>query len=451
MRLPFVRGIRGRLCLAVLLAVAAALAVLTAAFNLVIGGTLERHADDLLRGRADAQLAVLKPIGDRLTLGEAPDEAAVDTPVWVFSHGRTLEAPARATPSLDAAALSLAAGGPRFRTLPATDTRLYAVPVVAHGRRLGSVVVALSVAPYEQTKRTALIGSIVFAALLLLTVALAARWLLASALQPVARMTAEAAAWSERDLDRRFALGEPHDELTSLAATLDELLDRLAASLRREQRFSAELSHELRTPLAKIVAEAELALRRERKPPEYRAALELILRNAQQLTRTVEALVAAAQHESGAPRGTADAYAVAAETVEGCAGLAAERAVAVTAKQPAGTLRVGVERDLAERILQPIVENACRYARGRVDIVVAREAGRVVYVVTDDGPGVADDERAAIFEPGVRGSAGRANGARSGAGLGLALARRLARSASGDVEAAANGGGARFVVTLPAG
>ena len=77
-------------------------------------------------------------------------------------------------------------------------------------------------------------------------------------------MTRQAAAWSEHDLDRRFALGEPHDELGELAATLDGLLDRLAASLRREQLFLAELSHELRTPLARVMAESELALRRER-------------------------------------------------------------------------------------------------------------------------------------------------------------------------------------------
>ena len=79
-------------------------------------------------------------------------------------------------------------------------------------------------------------------------------------------MTEQAEAWSEHDLDRRFGLGEPHDELTRLASTLDRLLDRIAASLRHERRFSAELSHELRTPLAKVTAEAELALRRPREP-----------------------------------------------------------------------------------------------------------------------------------------------------------------------------------------
>src|SRR5207253_8023493 len=122
---------------------------------------------------------------------------------------------------------------------------------------------------------------------------------------------------SEQDLDRRFGLGEPHDELTQLASTLDSLLDRLAASLRRERRFSAELSHELRTPLAKVIAEAELALRRERDASEYRAALEVALRNARHVARIVEMLVAAAQHGAAATHGTADAYEVAAEAVKG--------------------------------------------------------------------------------------------------------------------------------------
>ena len=67
-----------------------------------------------------------------------------------------------------------------------------------------------------------------------------------------------------------------------------------------------------------------------------------------------------------------------------------------------------------------------------------------------DGPGVVGDEVEQSFEPGARGTAGQSNGA-SGAGLGLALARRLARSANGDVEAIAGDGGGRFIVRLPAG
>src|SRR5204862_3054121 len=117
--------------------------------------------------------------------------------------------------------------------------------------------------------------------------------------------TEDAQAWTEHDLDHRFDVGEPHDELTHLAATFDRMLSRLAASLRREQRFSAELSHELRTPLSAIAAEAELALRRDRTPEAYRDALTEIGRRARQLERTMETLLTAARAESQLEHGSA--------------------------------------------------------------------------------------------------------------------------------------------------
>jgi two-component system, OmpR family, sensor kinase len=442
-------GIRRRLLLAVLVAVGAALAAMIVGFNLLLARNLAGGADDLLRARAAAQLGRLETSGNSLKVAEAPDDAALDTDVWIFSGNTVLEAPAR-TSSLGAAAQRLAAGSSRFAEVPSEDVRLYAVPVVAHGRRLGTVVTGISLAPYEETRRAALLGSLALGAALLLVVFFAARWLLKSSLRPVAVMTRQAAAWSERDLDRRFALGEPRDELTELAATLDGLLDRLSASLRREQTFSAELSHELRTPLSRLSAEVELALRRERTSEEYRAALGVVQRSAQQLARTVDALVAAARQEATSGHGTADAFAVAEEVVGACAGLAAERKLAVEVERPSGPLRVGVDAELAERVLQPVVENACLYSRRRVRITLARRNGAVVYSVDDDGPGVALDEREAIFEPGNRGQAGRENG-NVGAGLGLALARRLARAAAGEVEALPDDSGGRFLIRLPAG
>ena len=93
-----------------------------------------------------------------------------------------------------------------------------------------------------------------------------------------------------------------------------------------------------------------------------------------------------------------------------------------------------------------MVENACKYGSARVRISVGRRGGAVAFVVEDDGPGVAMGEEETIFEPGTRGAASRDNG--DGAGLGLALARRLARAAAGDVRAEHATGG-RFVVTLP--
>ena len=437
-------SIRTRLFLAAVGAVAVAVIAMTVGFNLLLARSLSHNASDLARARATAQLAVLRPTEKGLEAGDSPDEAA--GVFWVFSRRKTLRAPP-APQAVDNAARSLAGGGRRFLDVSSTDVRLYSTPAVFEGKRLGTVVAGVSLAPYEQTRRTALIGSLALALLLLLVVAVAARWVLAAAFRPIERMTREAADWSEHRLDRRFELGEPHDELTRLAATLDGLLNRIAASLRREQRFSAELSHELRTPVARIVAEADLALRRERSGPEYHAALEVVLRNAKEVASTIEALVAAAQQEAGLAQGTADAYA-AEKAAELCEPAAAARGISLEVERPSQEVHVGVDPELAVRTLQPVLENAIRYGCGRVRVSLDTGSKLVTFLVEDDGPGVEESERERIFEAGLRGTAAH-NGAGDGAGLGLALARRLARAASGDVEALPSENGSRFAVSLP--
>jgi two-component system, OmpR family, sensor kinase len=440
-------GLSGRLQLAVGIAVAAALVGLVSGFNLILGHVLDRDARDLVRARAVAEIDSLHISGGRISVGEAPDDRAAGAYLWVFTGSRALEQP-RTAATIRLAARTLAGGSARFRDVPGRDTRLYAAPVTSGGKRIGTVVAGVSLAPYEQTRKLALLASLVLGGFVLLIVLIAARWLLAASLRPVVRMTRQAAEWSERDLEHRFALGPPHDELTELAATLDGLLDRLAASLRHERRFSAELSHELRTPLSRILAQSELALRRRRTESEYRAALDLVHRNAGQLARTVDALVAAARYEAGGERGTADAHTVASGAAQACSSLTSEGELELQLVPPTRSLRVGIDADLAERILQPVLENACRYGSGLVRIEIGSENSTVVYAVEDDGPGVAPDECERIFEPGVRGTA--ASQGQQGAGLGLALARRLARAIDGDVLADTNAVGGRFLIKLPA-
>ena len=439
-------GIRRRLLLVVIAAVVVSVAGVVAGFNIVLGRSLDRDSRALVRSRAAVELSSVGVRNGRLTTSETSDARASDAFIWVFAGPRLLERP-RTEAAVDQAARALATGPSRFHDVPESDARLYSIPIVDSGKRVGTVVAGVSLSPYEATRGAALIASIVFGVLVLIAVAILVRWLVTASLKPVVRMTRQAAEWSDHDLDQRFALGPPHDELTELAATLDGLLDRVAASLRHERRFSAELSHELRTPLARVLAESELALRRDREPEEYREALEVVRRSADQLSRTVDALVAAARFEAGGDVGLANAGEVAASAAAACAGLAASHEVAVEVVPHAGALRIGVDPDLAERILQPVVENACRYGSSRVQVNVARENSSVVFAIDDDGPGVADDERERIFEPGVRGQG--ANGS-AGAGLGLALSRRLARSVHGDVYTETSADGGRFLIRLPA-
>ncbi|HWF35420.1 MAG TPA: HAMP domain-containing sensor histidine kinase, partial [Solirubrobacteraceae bacterium] len=282
----------------------------------------------------------------------------------------------------------------------------------------------------------------------LLVVAVAAGLLISGALRPVARMTAQADAWSEADTGMRFGLGPPRDELTHLAATLDRLLDRVAASLRHEQRFSAELSHELRSPLASVIAEAQHALRHARSVDDHRAGAERLLVSAQSMRRTLDTLVAAERLEHQGPPGAADAAVVARAAARGYDGLAEEHGLTITVTEPETPIRIGVDADVGERVLAPLIENACRYGSRSVTVAIAQRDGAAVFLVEDDGPGVPEGDRERIFEPGWRGN-GRRRG--DGAGLGLPLARRLARAAGGDVGHGDGEPGGRFAVRLPLG
>jgi two-component system, OmpR family, sensor kinase len=440
-------SLRTRLTILVTVAAAVTLAVLTAGFNILLRSNLDADANRVLQARASASLEGLSVRNGSVQVKESPDRAAPDTQVWIYSGNQAVERPPGPA-SLQRLADSLAGGPKGHAEDSASDIRLFAVPVTQGGNRAGTVVAALSLEPYEHSASKALGASLLYAAAALLMVVIATRLVVTRALRPVAQMTAEAADWSEHDLEHRFNVGEPYDELTQLAATFDDMLARLASSLRHEQLLSAELSHELRTPLAAIVTEAELALRRERGSEEYRDALREIASRASQMQSTLETLMAAARAESLEDLGTAPAAAVGKGALAACDRVAHDSGVELTLSTPSDSARVDIDADTAERILVPLIENACRYGRSKVDVTVRPNGDSVEFLVADDGPGVGGVERERIFEPGFRGAAG-STGDHRGAGLGLALARRLARAVGGDVEALQNGAGATFRARIP--
>jgi len=439
-------SLRTRLTILVTVAAAITLAVLTAGFNLLLRSNLDADANRVLQARASAALEGISERGGSLRVKESPDRAAPDTQVWVYNDLTAIERPI-APRSAQRLADSLAGGPKTHAEDSSTDLRLFAVPVTQGGKRVGTVVSAISLEPYEHSASRALTGSLIYAGAALLLVVVATRLIVNRALRPVARMTAEAADWSEHDLEHRFNVGEPYDELTHLAATFDSMLARLASSLRHEQLLSAELSHELRTPLAAILTEAELTLRRHRGEEEYRNALRLIESRAAQMQGTLETLMAAARAESLEDLGTAAATSVGEQAIEACQSVARDSGVSLRLRAPDGSLRVDVDADTAERILVPLIENGCRYGRSWVELDVHSNSESVEFTVNDDGPGLAEGEADRIFEPGYRGDAGTPDD--QGAGLGLALARRLARAVGGDVEALQNGAGASFQARIP--
>ena len=440
--------LRGRVVLGAVAVVAVGLSILVVAFNVLLAGSLRADVDSSLRSRGAAALTTVSARSGRLVTSEGPGDAALDNGVWVFDGATAIEQP-RASGTLQRSAAALVATGARFGRTPDGGYRLHALPVTSNGRRAGTVVVAGSLSAYNRTTDLALIGSLLFAAIVLAATA-AVMWVaVGGALRPVEAMTDQAADWGDHQIDRRFGPGERPAELQRLASTFDGLLDRVAASLRHEQRLSAELSHELRTPLARIAAQAEILARRPHEADEQRAAAELTLRSTARMTTILDTLMAAARAQARATPGVCDAGDVAQRAAEAIAADAGRGEVTVQVRC-ASAVSAGADAELAERILAPLLENAARFARAAVTVDVARRGSQVVLDVRDDGPGIRPARLDAIFEPGVR-DARTADAPHDGAGLGLPLARRLARAAGGDVRAVPSSAGAHFEITLPRG
>jgi signal transduction histidine kinase len=249
------------------------------------------------------------------------------------------------------------------------------------------------------------------------------------ALAPVRQMAERAEEWSAQDLAHRFDLGPPKNELSQLGQTLDHLLDRVARAIRDEQRLTSELAHELRTPLTAIQGSAELALMRPAGDPGLREDLTEIASGARRMSEVVTTLLELARSPESF-RGSVDPGYV----VQQVAGLVRPPLVLSVSGSAAP---VAAPSALAVRALSPLIENAARFARASVTVSVRRRLDQVEIAVSDDGPGVAPELRDTIFEPGASG--------RGSSGLGLGIARRIARSLGGDVTLE----GSEFVLRLP--
>ena len=437
-------AVRGRVVIASVVVLAVGVGVIGVGLNVLLTSRLSADADAVLRARADAQQATVDLERGRVVVREGTQDEALDREAWVFVGGTAIARPPT-SPELQREARSLSHVPRRtIRNVP-NEVRLLAEPAYGlhESTRVATIVVGISLAPYEKTERLARVGTAMFAFFVLFAGALIAWRAVGAGLRPVEEMARAAERYSEHDLSRRFGLGPARDEITGLAATLDGLLDRLQASLAHEQRLSAEIAHELRTPLSGLRAEAELAMLSPGNPPSVQQALRGVIAGADRMNASIGALLAAARHTTLASaicelRDAVHTAIRASEPQAGGQGVALE----VSGELPPVSL--AAECSLVAQTLQPLMENAIRHARTRVSVRGAVEGQLVTVTIEDDGPGIAEPDTATIFEPGTKTPGG------SGAGLGLALSRRLARSIGGEVRAEPAAGGGRLVVEWPA-
>ncbi|MCB1908916.1 MAG: sensor histidine kinase N-terminal domain-containing protein [Rhodocyclaceae bacterium] len=264
--------------------------------------------------------------------------------------------------------------------------------------------------------------------------ALSIWWSVGRAMQPV-REAAGAVLGMPVDGLRPIALSGacPH-EITPLIDAIDILTRRVSLAIDNERRFTADAAHELRTPLAALRIHAQVAARID-DPQERRRAHEQMMAGVERMTHLVEQLLTLARLDpaagSGAVASSCDLADVAATVCADLMPLAIERGQEIQLEAPAPA-PVAVEPTWVELLVRNLVDNALRYGRdgGCVDVQVENLRQRVRLTVRDDGPGVAEGERARLLERFYR--AGDSD--HDGCGLGLSIVARIAESAGAEIN-----------------
>ncbi|MDJ0463205.1 HAMP domain-containing sensor histidine kinase [Streptomyces sp. H27-C3] len=270
-------------------------------------------------------------------------------------------------------------------------------------------------------------------------------------LSPLGRITRTARRVAGTDLSRRIELDGPDDELKELSDTFDEMLDRLERAFTAQQRFVGNASHELRTPLAINRTLLEVHLSDPGAPAELQQLGKTLLATNERSEQLVEGLLLLARSENQiVERKPVDLAEVASRAIDQARAEAEAKGVEIRGeREPAVVQGNGV---LLERIALNLVQNAVRYnvpGEGWVEVTTDIEHGQALLVVSNTGPVVPAYEIDNLFEPFTRLRTER-TGSDKGVGLGLSIARSVARAHGGRIIAEPReGGGLVMRVTLP--
>ena len=273
-----------------------------------------------------------------------------------------------------------------------------------------------------------------------------------AALRPIKKVTEAANAISDgTDLKARIGMPRGSDEVSQLAASFDNMFDRLEQSFEAEQRFTSDASHELRTPTTVILAECNYAQKNAETIDDYRSALDVIQRQAEKMSALVKSLLEITRMDQGTQKVSFE-YADLSELV----GVVCEEQALVAQKgiRLEHSIRPDIfcEIDvfLITRVLQNLIDNAYKFGRenGLVRVTLTRAPGGAAISVTDNGIGIAPDQLDQIFKRFYQADESRRS--QTGMGLGLSMVEQIVHLHGGTIDVKSTlGAGTTFTVFLP--
>jgi len=279
-------------------------------------------------------------------------------------------------------------------------------------------------------------------------------WLVARrGLAPLRDICSVAAGITAARLDQRLTAAAIPQELAEVVQTLNDMLARLEESFRRLANFSSDLAHELRTPVSNLLTQTQVTLARERSADEYREVLASNAEELERLSRTVADMLFLARADNDLLVPHRELIELADEVgslFDFYEALAEDRGLQL---QKSGSAIVRGDRLMLRRAIGNLLSNAVRHASpgGRVTVrVEVSVSGEAVVSVANSGETIAPENLPRLFDRFWRVDGSRQH-AGEGAGLGLSIARSIARAHHGDILVSSGSGLTVFELRLPAG
>ena len=385
--------------------------------------------------------------------GRASAVSGPDPVLLVLSDGRILS---NSTLRLESATGNRAAHEPTstvasFATvqLNGQQYRVLSAPITAaDGSRVGLFQAALSNRSARLVAES-VAGSLAAAGLIVMVVgAILSVWAARASLRPLRLMASDAASITHASPGGRIAYQGPADELGSLADSLNAMLDRLERSYTDQRRFVADASHELRTPVAIMRGNVELLRAGHLSQADAAESLAMLETESLRMTRLLDELLSLARLEGSSHEFQPLEVRTMLEEGAARARTLGDRVLSVHCD---ADIWINGDPDLLDQALVNILRNAVAHTTGGGHIALSCEASptTVVVSVTDDGPGIPQDDLDRIFDRFYR-AQGPRPGDSGGAGLGLAIAKRLVDLHTGEMSAVnVSPTGARFSIALP--
>ncbi|MGB8818201.1 MAG: HAMP domain-containing sensor histidine kinase [Rhizobiaceae bacterium] len=255
------------------------------------------------------------------------------------------------------------------------------------------------------------------------------------------------------DLTGRLPVTGSGDEFDRLSENLNQMLGKIADLNEGLKQVSDNIAHDLKTPLTRLRNRAEAALATRQSTGGYKAALEDMIGQSDQLIRTFNAILMISRLEAGYSSermAEVDLASLASDVVELYEPLAEEAGTTLFFKAD-GPQKIQGNRELLSQTLSNIIDNAIKYGSGvkepKISVTVSTEGKVPVVTISDNGPGVADADRERVTERFVRLEKSRSL---PGSGLGLSLAKAVMKLHKGDLRLGSDGQGLKVSLVFNA-